>query len=255
MQDVKSFIEPYVTLDKPIPFKDDLKIHPIKVEDYYLFNSTVDIFAIEKNRIPEVRIIQMNYLQFIVQELFSSTKSFNNYKAGDLWNYKFFTLLSLIFKVDIDNIFIKKDEKDRFFININDTLIDYKEFDRIRKIVFFQNIYDYEDIEMSEDFRRVVEKYFALRNKGMRPLTLEDKIDTILSSTAFTMEDILNMTYRRFCRIFQKTVDKIEYIVGCYGYTRKEVPEHWIYKKDKGKYDMVVTDANSFTDKLGGIKK
>lgn len=255
MKNVKEEIAPYVMLDNPIPFKEKLYIYPIKVKDFYSFNSFIDIFLIEKNKIPEVRIIQMNYLQFITRELFRSNELYNGYKIGDLWNYKFFSLLSLVFKKDTSDIVLKEDENGKVYIKIEDVEINAKEFDELRKIVLFQNIYDYDDTEMSDDFRKVVEEYYALKSKGIKDITLEDKIDVVMKSLRADIEQISNMTYRRLCKQFQLAIDEIDYIVGCYGYTREKPPEHWIYKSNKGKYDDVFIDADSFKNKIQSANK
>ena len=54
--------------------------------------------------------------------------------------------------------------------------IDDAQFDDLRKVILFQNIYKYDDTEMSDDFRRVVEEYYRLKNKDIVLPTLEDRL-------------------------------------------------------------------------------
>lgn len=253
IQDVKFYIEPYVTFDNPIPYKDNLQIYPFKVKDFYNFSNCIDIFEIDKNKIPDVDVIQMNYLQFIVRKLFSNEEKIDDMKYKDIWKIKFYTLLSLIFNVEMDKIFIKEDNQKHLFVDVDGTLIDNKEFDEIIKIVMFQNYHDYDDTEMSEDFKRVVTEYYSLKFKNITPLTLEDKIDVVTSKMRYSLDYVYNLTYRRFSRLFEKIIDEIDYIVGCNGYTREKPPEHWVYKTSKGKYDDVFIDAESFENKIHGV--
>lgn len=57
-----------------------------------------------------------------------------------------------------------------FFDNIKLTAT---EFDEVRRIILYQNIYNYDDTPMSEDVRRVVEQYYTLKNKGIIPPSLQ----------------------------------------------------------------------------------
>ena len=61
---VKEDIEKYVVFGKDIPYH-GLYIKPVRVSDSINFNQAKRIFLIDKNRIPDIDIIQMTYLQFL----------------------------------------------------------------------------------------------------------------------------------------------------------------------------------------------
>ena len=65
MDNIETYVEKYRTFDEPVPFKDVL-IYPVKVKDYYRFMSNIDILKIDKDKIPDVRVMQMSYLTFIL---------------------------------------------------------------------------------------------------------------------------------------------------------------------------------------------
>ena len=55
---------------------------------------------------------------------------------------------------------------------LKSTIINFNDLKSI--ILLFQNIYEYDDMEMSDDFRRVVEEYYAIKkNKDIIIPTLE----------------------------------------------------------------------------------
>lgn len=239
IQDVKKYIEPYVTFSEPIPYK-NLYIYPIKLNKYYEFISCVDILLFEKNKIPDINIIQMSYLKFLATKLINNEEMFDDkIKKGDIYSFKFFSLMALVFNVDISKINIAIDKNDVVYLKVDDEIFTAQEFDDIKKIILFQNLNDYDDVQMSDDYKKVIEEYYSIKNKGMIVPTLEDKIDAVMAKTSYNEKSIKELTYRRFCRIFDKVVSYTEYVVGCNGYTRKEPPENWIYKTNKQKYSEV----------------
>lgn len=50
-----------LTFDLPIEYK-NLKIYPATIDNYYEFYTYVGCFFLEKNSIPDVRIIQISLL-------------------------------------------------------------------------------------------------------------------------------------------------------------------------------------------------
>ena len=65
MDNIKEHVDKYVALQKPVPLH-GLYINPIMVKDFFQFNEAKDILRIEKNKIPNVEIIQMTYLRFLL---------------------------------------------------------------------------------------------------------------------------------------------------------------------------------------------
>ena len=64
MDNIKEYIERYVTFGQPIKYC-GLEIKPILVKDFYQFVNAKNILNIDKNKIPDVEIIQMTYLRFL----------------------------------------------------------------------------------------------------------------------------------------------------------------------------------------------
>lgn len=238
IQDVKSYIAPYVALSNPVPYK-DLLIYPITLSQYYEFNINKDILLIEKNKIPDINVIQMSYLKYIIIKLLSDTTSIDNsfFKTkGELYAVTFFSLLMMVFHVELQDIVV---DTYKYTLKIKNVEISAAEFDEVKKIILYQNLIDYDDTPMSDDYRKAITEYYALKNKGIIAPSLEDKINVVIANTAYTEDSIKQMTYRRFCGVFNMIVDKTDYVVGSNGYSRKEPPEHWVYKTHKDKYSEV----------------
>ena len=95
MDNVKEYVEGFVTFGAPVEYK-GLVIKPILAEDAIRFLEYVDIFQIEKNRIPNPEIIQMTYL-----EIFINYIVFSNEVDSFIW------LLEKILGIELDR-FVKK---------------------------------------------------------------------------------------------------------------------------------------------------
>ena len=70
MENVKEYVEQFVTFGNPVEYK-GLKIKPILAKDALRFLDAVSVLEIEKNKIPSVEIIQMSYLEFMINFIMS----------------------------------------------------------------------------------------------------------------------------------------------------------------------------------------
>ena len=189
MDNIKEYIERYVTFGQPVQYC-GLEIKPILVKDFYQFVNAKNILNIDKNKIPDVEIIQMTYLRFLTLMIVE-----NEDMRED-----FLTILALTLGLKYDsekrNTSFKPNEvlaqqtrknESHFHINgwdiafrirenetwlqlyVGDDMVEINDsqFDDLKNIILFQNIYDYDDMEMSDDFRRVIEEYYALKNKDI----------------------------------------------------------------------------------------
>ena len=269
MDNIETYVEKYRTFDEPVPFKDIL-IYPVKVKDYYRFMSSIDILKIDKNKIPDVRVIQMSYLTFILGIIIES----NEYRD------MFIEILELCFHLSQDEkcynnkfshkeiLYAKIDDKEFYFINGYDVNIEFdgrnsvlnigkskiyaQDFDDVIDIICFLNFNDYDNEEMSDDFKKLLEEYRRLKNRNIKPPTLEAQLIAIMAQNGMTKQQLMNET-------MYTVRGMIDSIVGCVDYqiqhnyranamTDKKLPdiEHWLIKSNKGKYDDMFSDLDSF---------
>lgn len=269
VDNIETYVEKYRTFDEPVPFKDIL-IYPVKVKDYYRFMSSIDILKIDKNKIPDVRVIQMSYLTFILGIIIES----NEYRD------MFIEILELCFHLSQDEkcynnkfshkeiLYAKIDDKEFYFINGYDVNIEFdgrnsvlnigkskiyaQDFDDVIDIICFLNFNDYDNEEMSDDFKKLLEEYRRLKNRNIKPPTLEAQLIAIMAQNGMTKQQLMNET-------MYTVRGMIDSIVGCVDYqiqhnyranamTDKKLPdiEHWLIKSNKGKYDDMFSDLDSF---------
>lgn len=268
--DINAIIEQYRAFDEPIPYK-GLLIDPVKARDYYKFMPSLGVLNIQKNRIPDVQIIQMSYLQFVfglilndiswrekfieVMNLCLDVKQAecenDRIRRGSFWN-ELGVDEKLIFHLngyDID--FIDNDNK--LSIVIKGHELDASEFDTLIKYIHYQNLYDYFDDFMSDDVREIVEKFYAMKNKGIKPPTFEEKILAVMVELGITKSQVADMSAISVEQLFHIAVRKTDYVVEhnyrANAITDKKLPdvEHWAYKTNKERFSEVFVDAQSFT--------
>lgn len=265
IQDVKNYVSYYATIDEPIPYK-NLFIYPILVKDYYNFVSCYDILCVEKNNIntenmqDKIKIIQMSYLDFIFEYLTQDNTIIDEnlqYTVGKLNTEKLVMILFKCLHLDLDKIQIKYENK-HYILVLNGIEINFQEFDEIRRIILYQNVYDYFDEYINPDFKKAVDDYYAIKNKGLVNPELEDKMSALTALTGILKKDMLNMTYREFENVFHTSMERMEYQINktaeLSGNVKFEKPiDHWVYKKKKNRYEDAFVSADAVKDKISSV--
>ena len=276
MDNIKGYVDKFATFGHPVEYK-GLTMEPIVVGNSERFYEIVGVLQIEKNKIPDVEIIQMSYLEFLLTLCVSNAEILddmlelfdlvfgNMYKDSLLSKDDDFSPHELLFMQlsDDEGIYfpngwdlqIKLNGKSSTLV-IHGVELNANDFDDVIKIILYQNIYDYKDEEMSEDFRKVIDQYYALKNKGVHKPTLEERMMAVIVTTAYTMEQVEKMPLRSFDALFHASVSKVDYISSkALEPHLKEGHhvEHWIYYQEKGKYDGVFKDAESLAKQITSL--
>lgn len=251
LENIPQYVEAFKSLSIPIEYK-SIKMHPFTVSQWYDFYCTVDILTIEKNQTPDIKIIQMSYLQYIIEELFTDNEN------GDLWKQKFYILIHQSTNVDIDKIRILIDKNNKYALDIDGVILNPTEFNEFRRILLYQNIYDYDDAEMSADFRKAWNEYLEVKNRGMQSPSLQLKMSTIQSQCGFIRSDILKMTLIEFEEIFNSCLTWEEYKINKTAEMSGRVKfnkqvEHPVWHKKHDKYRDMFVDADDYARKLTSV--
>ena len=275
MENVKEYVEQFVTFGEPVEYK-GLKIKPILAKDASRFLDAVSVLQIEKNKIPIVEIIQMSYLEFMINFMVTYTDYFNDFA----W------ILSRVLGagVDEDRVVDEFEPNEILAEKMLNQDVNYKmngwdfeltlchprgakillqgveftarEFDDLRRIILYQNLYDFDETPMSDDFRKVIEQYYDIKNRGIHRPDLEDKAVAIILNTSYTFDSLKEVPLRSFEKLFYDGVSKIDYMA-----TKSLEPhlkegksiDHWIYKPIREKYSEVFSDANEFANKFANM--
>ena len=281
MDNIKEYVDKYVTLQKPVPLY-NLQIRPVLVRDFFQFNNAKDVLNIEKNKIPNIEIIQMTYLRFLLTIIieqdgfkedfltilalslgvkYDATKRNPSFEPNEILTQQTRKGESEVWINGWDVRFRFNDDKVVLCLYNDEDLveIDDAQFDDLRKVILFQNIYKYDDTEMSDDFRRVVEEYYRLKNKDIVLPTLEDRLMAVCVSSAYKLEELYTMPLRLFDALLEYSVDKLEYQVNklivnlAQGKVEGLHLSHWVYKTKKDKYSEIFTNAQDLVKKVTSI--
>lgn len=243
-EDFKKQHEYYFTYDKPIPYK-HLMIYPVKMSKYFEFFASIDCVRIKKNNIPDPHIISMSYLDFLFFLM-------ENDKEG-IYESKLCEILSLSLHIDYDKIlYLEKYNKKILFLDGEP--VGKKDFDDIRRIICYQNLPNFDDTYIDPELEHVLEETRRLNSQNNGEITsLEYQILCITTSTSLTVEQIENMSIRKFILLLGIVDSKLHYQIyktgECSGMVSfKEPITHWMHYKNN-KFDGLLK-YNAFKDKM-----
>ena len=238
--DIGFLREAYFTFDKPVPYKlkcgSILQIKPVLLEDSMIFTSSYGILDIDKNLSTEVEVIQMSYLQFLMDRVIP----FVEHSKQQLVNI---CLLCLGFEFP----YIDLNEKGKpILIDFaQDTeskdiyprhIITAKEFDEIKKIILYQNLPNFDDEYINPELKANMEEYDRLKGKNIVQPTLERRMAIISAHTGISKAEQNAMTLRAHSSLFAEVVGEVEFSANkaIALYAGKGDNVQWIFQKAKG---------------------
>ncbi len=247
----KNQLEIFCTLDNPVPYK-DLLVYPVCVKDYYEFYWAVDCLLMDKNSVPDINIIKMSNLEYIYY------LSIN----GEPYLYKFLKLLQLVLRLSDDETmncrFDTENGKPYFWVNERQYNSD--DFDNIKEIVAYQNLIELIDETISKEIRdRMADaRRYKAEMDNDKPSTLEDQIVCLAISTNYKIDDIKDMTLRKFSKFLQRIDYKMHYQIyqtaatsGMVEFKGSSKLQHWMSNLDKDdKFSDIKMDSEELNKKI-----
>lgn len=223
MININALKDIYFASDEPVPYRlkynnTEIKIRPIKVRNWAEFSSCLDCICFNREDLNNVDYITMPYLEFLFHMHMEKSEFVNlhmlstiikhslgeNLISMDVYNDKFcLAILDENTKQEIDGE-IKANVK--YYITP-------KEFDDIKKIILFQNIYDYDDRYISPDVRKSVEETQRIKNRNMTNPSMEKRKILVMSINGMSMAELNDMSYRVFCQIYHSLIERDMYFV------------------------------------------
>lgn len=234
----------------PYKYK-ELNVYPIQVKDYYYWEKNLDILLIEKNYIGDLDIIQMSYLKFLIGLGLSDESVIK----------KLIKILRLVLRLKDDEYTIELILEGNLQIVLQPKkselpiyTISEEEFEDIKTIICYQNIYKYDDKYVDPDIKKAVDDYLNLKTKDAPKLTLERKIYGLAVGCNMRLEDIAELPIRAFGQLFDLMVEEKDYhtLKGAelQGTSFKNPIEHWIYKEEKDRYDEGFMDLDEYKKQI-----
>lgn len=250
-----------LTYDLPIEYfvegkhSKPLHIYPIRMDKYMLFQLCSNILIMNKNKqignAPmDKRIIKMSNLDYIFHLIMDSEEK----QIREFYYYMFFNILNM--SLHIDKIEYLTNENGNYSLKVNDELYDKDDFDEIKRIIIMQNIPDYNDAYIDPEVEKVLleaEKFMNRHKKKMG--SLEDQIICVIISTNFKMQDIEELTIRKFTKILQRVDYKLHYEIyktaslsGMVSF-EKEI-DHWMTEIKQERFEGLIVESNQLEKKL-----
>ena len=239
--------EIFYIYDDPVPYK-DLKIYPVTVRNYMEFHFFVDCLLQEKNSYPDAKIISMSYLRF----LYHVSNEENNLLV------KLNFLLRMCLRLEDDELISYKTENDKAVFYINDKKYTANDFDNIAKIICEQNCVDTIDESIQKELRDEMEKAKELRRRiqNVKMCSFEDILICVMISTPMKLEDIYNLTIRKFGKIVKRIDHKMHYQIyktaSLSGFVKfkTEILDWMADLENKDKYSDVKVDKEEIERKV-----
>ena len=250
--DLENLSRTYFYFDIPVKYKlkneHVLEIYPIDVCSSEIFLSSVQLLTIDKNSLPDPKIIQMSYLQFICDFLIRDPSFLQ----------RMVNILTLC--LHTINPKIVRDELNRPAIIDNELgyKITHREFDDIKKIILYQNLIHYDDEYINPEFKKAMDEMDELKAKQYEMPNIERKIAIITAHTGLSKKEQLSMTLRSHSLLFEEVTGEVDFTtmraIALFAGKGNEI-DHWIYKKKTGKFDKYVTQVDAYTKSMGGGKQ
>lgn len=235
--------EVQLTFDEPIKFQ-QFSLYPVPLRSYFEFLFASELLTIKKDRIPDAKIISMSYMEYICFLLFQE-KDLELSKRMRIT--QLYILLKLVLRENIKSVSVVKDNFERDCLEVNDFVFKPSDFDKFKEIVLFQNLPNYENIELNPILEEEIKTADRLRSGNAKMTTLEKQILSMTVETGYTLNDIKELTIRKFF-LLEKQKDKeisykIQKTASMSGFARFEgtIP-HYLEEDNKDPYqDKIIS--------------
>ena len=288
LEEVDYFRDKYFTYDLPVPFG-RLTLYPVSIKDYNEFLSSSACLTLNKNDdIAGIRMTNIDYLlskmqdekegpmwslRFtkIIELCFHIKSGLKCPKCGKFMSFEEFYIKyedkSIIDKNSILNcecgskyqetIKFKENEKGKKIFVFDGVEIDNQAFNKLRKYIMYQNLPDYKDDSwVDKAIRDDQAAKNELKSRGSGTASLERKIIGVCVNTHWKIEEVMNMTIRKFLMVLGMVDDIMNYTItrtglmsGFASLPKGETVEHWLYKKDEGLYGKAM-DMDTYTSQI-----
>lgn len=288
LEEVDYFRDKYFTYDLPIPFN-RLTLYPVSIKDYNEFLSSSACLTLNKNDdVAGIRMTNIDYLLSKMQdekegpmwslrftkliELCLHIKSgLKCPKCGKFMSFEEFYIKyedeSIIDKNSILNcecggkyqetVKFKENEKGKKIFVFDGIEVDNQTFNKLRKYIMYQNLPDYKDDSwVDKAIRDDQAAKNELKSRGSGTASLERKIIGVCVNTHWKIEEVMNMTIRKFLMVLGMVDDIMNYTItrtglmsGFASLPKGETVEHWLYKKDEGLYGKAM-DMDTYTSQI-----
>lgn len=253
--------EIFYTNDEPILYN-DFKIYPIIIKDFLLFEYSKVSIMLPKNKVSDLKVLEMTYLEYLIY-MMHKNNTLEEFNTSEYIRQSFYSLISLTLKAE--EIKYEKDVKNRDIIKIRIKgdgwkTINGKAFDDIKDIILFQNLPNYTNDYMSPEIEAEINEVNKLKNIGIENPTIEKQKICVVINTAYSLEEINNITIRKFIMLLEQIDVQLHYEIYKQGEMSGAVEfktplSHYLYSKKKNKLEDAFSSYKQFKTKMNSVTK
>ena len=258
--DIELYTDLYFSNGVNAPYKlrdkTDIQIKPVLLKDYPLYLGTSEIIQLYKNEINDIKIIQMSYLQYLMEVVLPSGKDPDGKKIN-IYEAKLRGLIELCLGYQFC-AFRKVKDKWNIILCSSDSTIEHfitpADFDDIMLIILNQNDAKYDNRYVNPEVRKLIQEYYDIKNRDVSSPSLEKRKAYVSSKLAKSFKELGEMTVREFELVYKALVDSEMYLTtkiteASYKYEVKNPTNHPLYSKDKDPYEEAFSDTSVLKDK------
>ena len=260
------------TLDEPVPYK-NIKLYPAKVRDHDTFYRCISCLTLEKQSIPDIKIIKMSYLEYLYH-LHIENKEIDYLLLLDYLlklcvrddevriNYYFEKVAQKpVFKIGHRVLDTEgKEIPDEYGIKIDGEIFNAADFDEMQTIICNQNLVDRPDETIQKEIRDKMQeaREMKARASGNKPAPFEDTILCLVASTNMSLEQVYDLSLRKFIKLLQRVDAKLHYQIymtaamsGMVEFKDKSVLRHWMsdLEKENKNSDVMINSESYYKSK------
>jgi hypothetical protein len=193
--------EPNFLWDEPCEFKGTM-VYPALMREHHVFYTALQCIDLPKNRSKDIKVIKMLYFDYLFHLALEN-------EENQIYIILLTMLLTVVFKnqdvrlIDFENgaygIGVSKDGEEIALMA--------EDFDDLKELIIAQNAIELPDVELNEEIEAELEKARRLKEaieKKSPSASLEEVVTSFMVYSGIPIEQIKNMTIRKFNRAIQR---------------------------------------------------
>ena len=258
--DIESYTNLYFSNGEEAPYqlrdKTVLMLKPVLLKDYTIYQTASEIIQLYKNEVNDIKVIQMSYLQYLMEVVLPSGEDSNGKKINP-YEYRLRALIELCFGYKYVG-FKKHNDRWCIFLCQEDGAIEHiitpADFDNLMVLILNQNDAKHDNRYVNPDVRKVVQEYYNTKYADTSTPSLEKRKAFVSSKLAKTFKELGEMTIREFELVYHACVDSEIYMAtkiteASYKYEVKNPTNHPLYTKEKDPFAEAFSDTSVLSGK------
>lgn len=231
-------------------------LKPVLLKNYVIYQNSSEIIQLYKNEVNNIKIIQMSYLQYLMEVVLPSGEDPEGKKTNP-YEVRLRTLIELCFGYKYC-AFIQNDNKWNIILCNEDKVIEHmitpSDFDDLMLLILNQNDAKHDNRYINPDVRQTLQEYYSIKYKDVSSPNLEKRKAFVASKLAKSFKELGEMSIREFELVYHACVDSEIYMAtkiteASYKYEVKNPTNHPLYTKEKDLYAEAFSDTSVLKDK------